>query len=304
MLRRAFIADARAHHLAEAVDIEALQAQALLDLLAHFLRPGLGAESAHPEFDLVLGNAHLFHRLRQVKGIGRGAGDAGDAQVADQPRVLLRIAGGSRDHGSADHLHAVMRAQAAGKQAVAVGDGENVVAADPEGGQAAGHALAPHADVLAGVAHDGGVARRAGGSVDADDFALGSSLQAERIVVPQVLLGRVGELHDVLDGADVIRGQVPLLEFVAVEGDVVVHVLHDLVETFSLERGHLVAAHAFFIGIPDHICYVRLFRQWSSWNAFMRSSRTGYSSSRMRLVQPRTPFCMLPVVDREMQLTP
>ena len=197
-----------------------------------------------------------------------------------------------------------MRAQAAGEQAVAVGDGEDVVAADAEGGQAAGHALAPHADVLAGVAHDGGVARRAGGGVDADDLALGRGLQAERIVVPEVLLGRVGEFHDVLDGADVIRGQVPFVELVAVEGDVVVHVLHDLVETFSLERGHLVAAHAFFIGIPDHICYVRLFRQWSSWNAFMRSSRTGYNSSRMRLVQPRTPFCRLPVVDREMQLTP
>ena len=189
--------------------------------------------------------------------------------------MLLRIAGGSRNHGRTDHLYAVMRTQAAGEQAVAVGDGKDVIAADAEGGQAAGHALTPHADVLAGVAHDGGVSRRAGGGVDADDFALGSSLQAERIVVPQVLLGRVGELHDVLDGADVIRSQIPLLQLVAVERDVVVHVLHNLVQALSLERGHLVTAHAFFVGIPDHRVKFVCFRQWSSRKAFMRSSRTG-----------------------------
>ena len=43
---------------------------------------------------------------------------------------------------------------------------------------------------------------------------------------------------------------------------------------------------------------------WSSSNAFIRSSSTGYNSSRIREVQARTPGWSLPVVDKEMLLTP
>ena len=189
--------------------------------------------------------------------------------------MLLRVAGRSRDHGGADHLHAVVGAETAGEEAVTIGNGEDVVPADAVGGQAAGHAFAPDADILARVTHDGGVARRAGRGVDADDFALGSGLEAEGIVVPEVLLGREGEFHDVVDGPDVIRREVHLLELVAVEGDVVIDVLHDLVEAFALERAPFVAAHAFFVGVPDHIVCQFVPMGWSSRKAFMRASSTG-----------------------------
>ena len=42
----AFHGDARAHHLAEAVDVERINAHLLLDAAAHVLGPGLGAEDA------------------------------------------------------------------------------------------------------------------------------------------------------------------------------------------------------------------------------------------------------------------
>ena len=249
----ALVAHARAHDLAQAVDVEALQAQTLLDLIPHLFRPRFRAESADAKLDLVLGDTHLLHRLSQVQGIGRRTGDTGDAEVADQPGMLFSIAGRCRNDGRADHLHAVVRTETAGEKPVAIGNGENVVARHAEGSEAARHALGPDTDVLAGITHDGGVARGAGGSVNADDFAGRSGLKAERIVVPEVLLRREGEFHDVVDGADVIRGEVHLLQLVPIERNVMVHVLHNLVKPFALERAHFVAAHAFFVGIPDHI---------------------------------------------------
>ena len=304
VLQLAFVAHAGAHHLAQAIDIEALQAQALLNLLTHLLCPGLGSESAHTQFDLVFGNANLFHGLCQVKGIGRGTGNAGNPQVANQFGVLLRIAGRGRDHRSAHHLHAVVRTQAARKQAVTVGHGENVVAAHAVSGKAARHTLAPNADILAGVTHDGGVARGARRGVDADNLALGSRLQAKGIVVPKVLLGGERQFYDVIDGADIVRCQIHLLQLVAVEGYVVVNILHNLVKAFALERAHLVATHTFFVGIPNHICSSFYYRGWSSWKAFIRSSKRGYRRSSIRLVQARTPPWSLPVVASEMELTP
>ena len=91
-----FVADARAHDLAQAVDVESLQAQAVLDLRAHVFGPRLGAESADAELDLVLGDPQLVHRLGQVQRIRRRTGDARDAQVADQAGVLLGVAGRGR----------------------------------------------------------------------------------------------------------------------------------------------------------------------------------------------------------------
>ena len=89
--------------------------------------------------------------------------------------------------------------------------------------------------------------------MDANDFTLRGRLQAERIVVPEILLGGEGKLHDIIDGADVIGGEVHFLQLMAVERDVVIHILHNLVEAFALERAHFIAAHALFVGIPDHI---------------------------------------------------
>ena len=256
VLHLALVADARPHHLGESVEVVALQAQPLLNLLSHLLRPGLGAEGTHAQLDLVAGDAHLVHRLGQVESVAGCAGDARHAEVADELQVLLGVARRCRHHAGADVLHAVVGSQSAGEQPVAVAHGERVVAGDAVGRQTAGHALAPHADVLAGVAYDGGVARGAAAGVDADDFALRGSLQAEGVVVAQVLLRGEGQLADILDGLYVVGADVQLLQLMAIEGHVVVDVLHDFVQAFALERAHLVAAHTFFVRVPDHSSFV------------------------------------------------
>ena len=149
-------------------------------------------------------------------------------------------------------LDAIVRAQTAREEAIAISDGEDVVAGNAVGRQTAGHTLAPHTDVLAGVTYDGRITRGTGRGVYADDFALRGSLQTEGVVVAQVLLGGEGQLLDILDGLDVVRADVQLLEFITIERHIVVDILHDFVQSFALERAHLVAAHAFFIRIPNH----------------------------------------------------
>ncbi len=68
------------------------------------------------------------------------------------------------------------------------------------------------------------------------------------------------QLDNIIDGPDIVRRQIHFLQLVAVEGYVVINILHNLVKAFTLERAHLVATHAFFVGVPNHICrsfYVR-----------------------------------------------
>ena len=89
--------------------------------------------------------------------------------------------------------------------------------------------------------------------METDDLAHRSGLKAGGIVVTQVLLGREGELYDIVDGGDVIGGKVSLLKFMTVERDVVIYIVHYLVQALALEFAHLLARHGLFVGVPDHI---------------------------------------------------
>ena len=115
-------------------------------------------------------------------------------QVGDQLHLLLGLAARHRDHGAAGALGAVVRAQAAGEQAVAVGDVDHVARPAAGGADRARHQVGPGVDVLQGVADDGGLAGRARGGMDARHPFPRHREQAERIVVAQVALCREREL--------------------------------------------------------------------------------------------------------------
>ena len=175
--------------------------------------------------------------------------------------MLLGVACPGRDYAGAKMFDAIMSAQTAREQAVAVGHGEDVVARDAIGCQTTRHTLAPHPDVLTRVAHNGGITRGAAGSVYTDNLTLRCSLQTKGIVVTQILLCSEGQLLDVLYGLNVIRTNVQLLQLIAVEGHIMIYVLHNFVKTFTLERAHLIAAHTFFFRIPNHDLLLCL-RSW------------------------------------------
>ena len=166
--------------------------------------------------------------------------------------MLLCIARTGRYDRSTKMLYTIVRTQSAREQAITVGYRKNVVARHTISRQAACHALAPDANVFSCVTHNSGITCRTAGGMHAYDLALRCGLQAKGIVVTKVLLCREGQFLNVLDGLDVIGTNVHLLQLVAVERDIVIHVLHDFVKSLTLARAHLVATHTFFVRIPNH----------------------------------------------------
>ena len=97
-----------------------------------------------------------------------------------------------------------MRAQAAGEQAVPVGDVDPLARSPAGGADRPGHQPRPGTDVRAGVPDD---RRPAGGTrrgVQPDDLVAGDGEHPERVVLAQVRLGGEREARQVGQGTEVV----------------------------------------------------------------------------------------------------
>ena len=237
----AVAADAGAGDLGEAVDVVRDEAGGLLDLAAHLLGPGLGAEEAVPERHLLAEvDALLLPLVEDVQKVGRRARDRRDAEVLHQHDLAVGVAAGDREDGAAVGLGAVVQPQAAGEEAVAVGDLDDVVRRHAAHREAAHHAVLPDLDVVPGVRDADRLAGRARGAVVADDLAVRRRLEAGRVFVPEVRLHRERQELDVLERLDVLGLHAALVAALAEERDAVVGVLHDELQPVQLQRAHLV----------------------------------------------------------------
>ena len=171
----------------------------------HLLGPGLGAEEADPQLDRVEADLHLADDVVDIEREGGRAGDDRAAEILQEQDLLLRVAAGDRDDRGAHPLGAVVSAQAAGEQAVAVGVLDHVLVRRPGAGEGARHDLGPEVDVVAVIGDDGGLSGRARGSMDADDVVERLGEQAVGIIVAEVGFLRKGKFYDVLDALDVGR---------------------------------------------------------------------------------------------------
>ena len=141
-------------------------------------------------------------------------------EVGDQLHLPLGHAARHRHHGAAQLLRAVMRAEAAGEQAIAIGDVHDHARPPAGGMDRARHHMRPGLDVLRGVADDGRLAGGAGRGVHAHQLLARHGEHAERIVRAQVLLGGERELRDVVECAEIVRMHAGAIE----RGAVVRHV--------------------------------------------------------------------------------
>ena len=121
-------------------------------------------------------------------------------EIGDELHLPFGHAAGDRDHRAAEPLGAVMRAEPAGEQAIAVGDMNLHAGPSAGGADRARHQVRPVVDVGLGVSDHGRLAGGARRSVDADDPVLRHREHAERIIRPQVGLGRKREFRDVFEG--------------------------------------------------------------------------------------------------------
>ena len=87
---------------------------------------------------------------------------------------------------------------------------------------AAAEAIAPYAQVVVGISRDRGHAGGAGGHVDLFDLGRLDGKEAVGEGVAHVLLGGEGHARDIVEAAQVGRGETGLVEGLVVEGDLLV----------------------------------------------------------------------------------
>ena len=240
--------------LGGSVDVVGLDAHLVVDELAHALGPGLGSEQSLAELGVVLdADAHGVGDVVEVDQVGRGARDGGDAEVLDELDLPLGVAGAGGQDGRPDLLAAVVGAEAAGEQAVAVGDLEDVPGSDADGGHGAGEGLGPVVQVVLGVSDQRGLPGGTGGDVVPHDLVLRNGEELVRVVVAQVLLVHERELADVRQTGDVVRVDLVLDHAVVVELVEGIEVVDQLFELAVLELLELLHGHAFDSGVPVHV---------------------------------------------------
>ncbi len=166
-------------------------------------------------------------------------------EIADQLHLLLRLSARHRHDGASEALGAVVRAEPAGEQTVAVGDVHDVAGSAAGCSNRARHEQRPRVDVLRGVADDRRLARRAAGRVNAHDLFARHREHAERIVGAQVVLHRERKLREIVERAQVMRMHARGAEALAIVSDVLVCVQQRPLQTLQLQGAQLVQARRF-----------------------------------------------------------
>ena len=226
----------RPHHFRKAVDIQGCDPETTLDFRPHRQRPRLGAEYANPQRAAAGIAAHLpLQFFNQVQAVGGRDHNHIRLKIADQLRLFFRLAAGHRDHRGPQTLRAVVRAKAAGKQAVAVGDVDFIFCRAAGGAQGAGDDIGPGIDIILRVAHHRRFAGGPGRGVDAHNLLHRHRKGIERVVIAQILFGGARELAQVAQFVEIVRMHPRRVKLAAVHRNVVVSMFQRPFQTLGLQ---------------------------------------------------------------------
>ena len=145
-----------------------------------------------------------------------------------------------------------MRAQTAGKQAVAIGHLHDIVLADVGAVHGTCHELRPAVDIAAGITGHAGLAGGAAGGVQADDVVTRHGEQTEGIVIAQVLLFGEGQVLQIGQALDVAGLDTALVEAFAVEGHIGIDTGAKVLQTAQLQGFDIFAGQRFLVDIENH----------------------------------------------------
>ena len=210
--RPGLLGDPWADHLGEPVDVDRVDIAAGLDLLAHLLRPRLGAEDPDLEGGLSRVDAGAFHLVEDGEEVARGHHDDPRLEVGDELDLAFRHTSGDGDDRAAEPFDPIVRTQPTGEQAVAIGDVDDIAGPPTSDIDRPRHDIGPHLDVGLGVADHRRLARRARRRVDPDDLLAGDREHPVGVVASQVLLGGEGDRGEVGQRLDVVGVQADRVE--------------------------------------------------------------------------------------------
>ncbi len=221
---REFLGDAGPHDLRQSVDVAGVDVERGFDFRAHAVAPGLGAEDADAQRRRARVDALPLEFIENGEHVARRHHDDVGRKIADQLHLPFGLAARHRNHRASRRFGAVVRAQSAGEQAVAVGDVHLHAGAAAGGPNRARDQIAPGGQIVARIADDRGLAGRARGGVNPRDLFPGHGEKAEGIRVAQIRLGRERESGQIGERAQVIRLDARRVEFPPVVGIVCVGV--------------------------------------------------------------------------------
>ena len=146
-------------------------------------------------------------------------------------------------------MRAAVESRAAGEEAVAVADLDDVVGGSARGDYRARAGRVPEVDVVLRVEGDDAASRRSARGLDADAVAQRHAEQPVGIGLAQVVLADEGQLRDVGEALDVLGLHAVVVHLFAVVGRVLVGVLHRADEALGLPFRDLLARGALDLGL-------------------------------------------------------
>ena len=209
----ALVGDARPHDFRKPVDIDRMHVESLFDLRPHGVGPGLGAENADRQRRRARIDALTAELVENREHVTRRHHDDARLEIDDQPHLPLGHAARDRHDRAAQFLGAVVRAEASRKQAVAVGDMQDVAGPPARGADRARNQRRPPIDIALRIADDGRFAGRARGRMQPHDLLARNREQAERIGVAQIALFAEREFGEVFEPLAVGRVDAGRVEF-------------------------------------------------------------------------------------------
>ena len=179
-------ADTRSGNLGKSVYVVGLNAHDVLQLLAHLLGPRLSAKGSDTQFEFFARPFTFTHGLTQEHSIGRRTAEDRRSEVMHERNLLLGVSARHGNHTGPDVRCTVVSTQSSGEESVAIANLEYILLGCAIGREGTRNGLAPHGQVLTGMQHHYGLARRSAGSVNTHNLAHGHGSQPKGIVVTQV----------------------------------------------------------------------------------------------------------------------
>ena len=229
-LLRALACNPRPDDLRQPVDVHGAHAESRVDLAAHPFRPRLGAEHGDLQADLVRRHAALGEGLSEGQRVARRAGDHIGAEILDERQLPFGHPSRDWDDRHSQAFAAVVEAEAAGEQAVAVGVVEGHPGLGAGRRERARHDARKDVEVMVGVGDDGGLSGRPRRSGDAPQPFPRHRDAPERVRVAQVVLPREGQRAQFTERVDGREGAQP----------------------FELQLLQPLAGHRLEVGLEDH----------------------------------------------------
>ncbi len=225
--------------------IECLQAHAALDFRPHAVGPRLGAEHADAQAAIARLETLPLEFVGDREHVGRRHDDDVRLEVDDELYLPFGESAADRDHRGAEIFGAVVEAEPAREQAIAIGDVNLVGGAAAGGADRTRHDLRPGLDVAARVTDHGRFAGGAARCVHAHDVRHRHREHAERIILPQVVLAGEREFGEIGQVFQVTRLHACGVEFLPIVRNVFVGASQRCLQPLALQRLQRVAACGF-----------------------------------------------------------